>query len=131
MFGNRYFGPRYFGDRYFGQGDSGTPLSVVTTSLPSGINGESYTTTLAATGGTPAYTWSVTVGSLPAWASLDAGTGVISGTVSGAATTSFTVRVTDAASATADQPLSITTSALTAIGASRGGAASLIAIGGM
>jgi hypothetical protein len=62
---------------------------------------------------------------------LDAGTGVISGTISGVATTNFTVRVTDAASATADQPLSITTSALTAIASASGGAGALIAMGEM
>src|SRR5206468_1181701 len=39
--------------------------------------------------------WSVTVGALPAGLTLNASTGVISGTPTGSGTSSFTVRVTD------------------------------------
>ena len=46
---------------------------------------------------------------MPGWASLNASTGVISGTAPGSAgITSFTVRVTDSVAATADQPLTLT-----------------------
>ena len=47
--------------------------------------------TLAATGGTTPYTWSVSAGSLPAGLTLTAETGVISGTPTTAATSTFTV----------------------------------------
>ena len=84
------------------------PPSVTTTSLPNGTQNAAYTTTLAATGGTTPYSWSVSVGTLPAGLTLAASTGVISGTPSATGTTSFTVQVTDANSATATQPLSLT-----------------------
>jgi alpha-tubulin suppressor-like RCC1 family protein len=78
---------------------SSAPLAVTTTSLPGGTAGLTYTATLAATGGTPPYSWSVAAGStLPAGLALDASTGVISGIPSSQGTTSFTVVVTDSAS---------------------------------
>ena len=52
----------------------------------------------SAGGGTPAYTYSL-VGA-PAWMSISATTGAISGTPTAATTTSFTVKVTDSASVT-------------------------------
>ena len=86
------------------------PLSITTTGLPNAVIGKTYLVTLAATGGTPPYTWSISAGSLPGWATLSGSTGVTSGTVTGVpATTSFTVEVTDNASGTATQPLSIVT----------------------
>ncbi len=80
---------------------------VVTTSLPAGEAGTSYSATLAATAGTTPYTWSISSGSLPAGLSLNAGTGAITGIPTVGGTTNFTVQVTDANSMTATQPLSI------------------------
>ena len=103
------------------------PLSIATTSLPSATIGTVYSATLAATGGTPAYTWSISVGSLPSGLSLNTATGAIAGTpAANAATSSFTVQVvgsdfaTTATKATANlsitvnAALSITTTALPA-----------------
>ena len=62
---------------------SAPALSVTTTSLAGGTIGNAYTNqTLQATGGIAPYTWTVTTGSLPAGLSLNASTGVISGTPS-------------------------------------------------
>lgn len=74
-------------------------LSVTTTSLPDARIGVAYSQTLAATGGTTPYSWSISAGSLPAWASLNASTGVISGTPASGETgmSGFTVEVTDSA----------------------------------
>jgi hypothetical protein len=83
-----------------------TPLSVTTTTLPNGTVGTAYSQTLAATGGTSPYTWTNT-GALPAGLTLNASTGVISGTPTAAATSPFTAIVTDAAKGTAQQALSI------------------------
>lgn len=58
--------------------------------------GASFSVDLEATGGNGNYTWSVAPGStLPPGLSINAGTGVISGTLAQAGTFSFTIRVTD------------------------------------
>jgi hypothetical protein len=85
------------------------PVTITTTSLPDGTIGTAYSQTLAATGGTTPYSWAVTTGTLPAGLTLNATTGVISGTPTAAATSSFTVTVTDGGRNTAHQALSITT----------------------
>ena len=74
-----------------------TPSALVITSssLTSGTSGVAYAQTLSATGGTPAYTWSITSGSLPAGLNLAATTGVISGTPTASGTSSFTATVAD------------------------------------
>ncbi len=68
---------------------------ITTTSLPNGQVGTAYSTTLAASGGTSPYTWSLTAGTLPAGLSLSA-SGVISGTPTAAVSAaSLTFKVTD------------------------------------
>ncbi len=84
-------------------------LSITTTSLAGGAVGTAYSQTLAATGGTPPYTWTLQSGALPAGLSLSAA-GAITGTPSTAGTFSFTVQVTDSAAATAVKQLSIVVS---------------------
>ncbi len=86
-------------------------MSITTTSLPGGTVGTAYSQTLVVAGGTAPYTWAVTSGNLPAGLTLDANTGVISGTPTAAATSPFTVSVTDTNTATASQALSITIAA--------------------
>src|SRR5260370_7945617 len=44
---------------------SPSALSVTTTSLAPGQTGQQYSLTLAATGGTPSYKWSISLGTLP------------------------------------------------------------------
>ena len=88
-----------------------TPLALGSTSLANATFGAHYSQTLAASGGTPPYTWSVTGGTLPPGLSLTNSTGVISGTPTTAGTSHFTIKVTDATTPdprTASQPLSIT-----------------------
>jgi len=67
-----------------------------------------YSTTLAASGGTQPYAWTITLGTLPSGLNLNSSTGVISGTPTASGTSSFTVQVTDANSQAATQGLSIT-----------------------
>jgi hypothetical protein len=83
--------------------------SITTTTLPGGEVGAPYSQTLAGTGGTGPYTWSVTAGTLPAGLTLDGATGVISGTPTGSGPATFTITLTDAANQTASQayPVSI------------------------
>lgn len=83
-------------------------LLITTTSLPNGTVGTAYSQTLAASGGTTPYSWSLSVGSLPRGLSLNSASGTISGTPSTAGTSDFTVQVTDNAGNTARQALRIT-----------------------
>jgi Putative Ig domain len=74
------------------------PPAVTSASLPSGVVGNSYNATLQASGGTGTLSWSLAPdSSLPAGLSLNASTGVISGTPSAPGTSNFAVQVTDSA----------------------------------
>ena len=75
---------------------------------PSGQAGVAYSDTLAVTGGTGPFTWSVSCGSLPPGLTLNATTGVLSGTPATVGLYSFTVQVTDSFGLTATQSLSMT-----------------------
>lgn len=101
------------------------PLSVATTGLPNGVQGQAYSATLQSAGGNPPVTWSISAGSLPSWASLNTSTGAITGTPNATGTTTFTVKATDSTTPTAQtatkslsitvvNALSITTSSLPA-----------------
>ncbi len=82
-----------------GGSSNGSPtpsLSVSTTSLPDGQVGTPYSATLAASGGTPSYQWTLTSGALPAGLALTASTGQISGNPTAAVSSDpITVQVTD------------------------------------
>jgi ribosomal protein L24E len=75
------------------------PLSITTPSLPNASVGSQYSATLAATGGTAPYVFSVSSGSLPAGLSLSPA-GVITGAATTQGNSSFTVQVVDAGSPT-------------------------------
>lgn len=64
--------------------------------LADATQGNAYSASLAVSGGTAPYSYSVSSGSLPAGLTLDTGTGVISGTPSALATSTFTITVSDA-----------------------------------
>lgn len=73
------------------------PLSIDTTTLPAASIGTPYGASIVASGGQPAYTFSLAGGSLPAGLSL-APNGTVTGTPTGpTGTSTFTVRVTDSA----------------------------------
>lgn len=83
-------------------------LSLTTSLLANGQVGTAYSQTLTTSGGTSPLAYSLTAGSLPSGLSLDASTGVISGTPASATTASFSLVVSDAKVT----PLTITTSDL-------------------
>ena len=85
-------------------------LAVSTTGLPAGTVTAPYSTQLNATGGTTPYAWTVASGALPAGLTLSS-SGVISGVPSAAGASTFSAKVTDMNLQTAQQSLSITTSA--------------------
>src|SRR6267143_1477992 len=72
-----------------------TPLSITTSSLPSGQVQVSYSTALQATGGTPPYAWSVLSGQLPTNLALSASSGTISGTPTVAGVFSFVIQLSE------------------------------------
>jgi Putative Ig domain len=82
-------------------------LSVATSSLPRMTQHGAYDASLAATGGSAPYSWSIVSGSLPSGLNL-ASTGHISGTPDSPGTSNFTVQVADSTSQTAIKALSIT-----------------------
>jgi hypothetical protein len=86
-----------------------SPLQITTTSLPNAC-GQSYSTTLATSGGSgTGYTWSLSSGSLPDGFTLSPA-GVLSSTGSPLAPVdsySFTVQVTDSAGNLATQPFTL------------------------
>jgi hypothetical protein len=95
------------------------PLEISTTSLPSGQAGVAYSTTLAATGGTPPYTWTTTSGTLPAGLMLAASTGAISGTPTVSVTNlALTFQVKDSGSPAQSKTIDLTLTIATAPGVS-------------
>ena len=85
-------------------------LQITTTSLPAATVDLPYNATLAATGGVPPYTWSITQGSLPGGLTLNSSTGQVSGTPTVSGNFNFTVQATDSGNppATATAPLALT-----------------------
>ena len=83
-------------------------LYITTPAPATGQVSQAYSYPFAAAGGTGSgYTWSAT--SVPSWATLNATTGILSGTPNAAAVTDVTVTVTDSAGNTASLPVVLTT----------------------
>jgi hypothetical protein len=83
-------------------------LTITSVPLPGGTVGVPYSQTLAGSGGTPPYTWSVSSGALPPGLQLNASTGVITGTPNSTGPNLFTVTLTDSTGLTAQQQQNIT-----------------------
>jgi hypothetical protein len=89
---------------------AGPALSIPTTALPGGMVGSPYgPVPVQVIGGTSPYTWTTSVGTLPAGLSLNSSSGQISGTPTTVGTSNFTIQVKDSSTTiqTATQPLSI------------------------
>jgi hypothetical protein len=82
-------------------------LRFSTPSLPDAVERSSYSQTLAATGGTPPYSWRVSTGNLPDGLTLNSSTGVISGTPAKSGSVAFTLEVSDSTTLKATQNFSI------------------------
>ena len=99
-------------------------LAITSSSLPSGKVGTTYSATLAATGGIPPYSWSITSGTLPAGLSLNAASGAITGAPTAAASNvALTFQVSDSEKApqTKSTALSLTIAAAPSSGGGGGG----------
>lgn len=88
--------------------NSNCPVIVINeTSLPTIFANTPYSQTLTLTGGTSPYTYTVTSGTLPTGITLDANTGVVSGTSTDIGSFTITVTVTDANGCTGTQTFTI------------------------
>jgi uncharacterized protein (TIGR03437 family) len=86
------------------------PTITTPAALPLGTVGMAYSDTLAASGGKPPYSWSVTSGALPNGLTLSS-SGTIAGVPTSAGTANFTVQVSDSSAETASVVFSLTISA--------------------
>jgi Tol biopolymer transport system component len=84
-----------------GGGGSSADFAVSTTAADFGVVGNTYTSTLAVTGGTAPFTWTLFGGVLPTGLSLNAGTGVVNGTPTAVENPTAVVTVTDSTGKTA------------------------------
>ena len=82
-------------------------ITISTTTLPPAVQGSSYAAAVEASGGVPPYAWTLQSGALPAGIGLDGATGTFSGTATESGDFPVTIRVTDAASETADVQLAL------------------------
>ncbi len=92
-------------------GDTGGQISITTTALPGATVGQSYSAQLSASDGTEAVSGSWSVQGLPEGLSLDASTGLISGTPAAAGSYTLTVGFTADSGGGAQTSLNLTVSA--------------------
>ena len=85
------------------------PVITSNSPLPAGTVGVNYSQTLAASGGTPPYIWTVTTGTLPAGLSLNSAT--ISGTPTTAGASNFSIQVSDSQGLIATKSFSLSINA--------------------
>jgi len=91
-------------------------LSITTSTLMGGMVGANYSQTVAASGGSTPYTWSLAPGaSLPQGLSLNSATGQISGTPAITGASVFTIQVTDINSNLASKSLTLAVAAALSI----------------
>lgn len=117
------------------------PPTITTTSLATATAGTFYNVTLALSGGTAPFKWTVTSGTLPAGLGFNGNSATINGTPTGASSGSVTFEVTDAAGLSSSRaftlsvnpPPALTITTTTLAGATNGTAYSqtLLATGGV
>ncbi|HTV50533.1 MAG TPA: putative Ig domain-containing protein, partial [Steroidobacteraceae bacterium] len=97
-----------------------SPVGITTSSLPSALVGQAYSVTLAASGGTTPYSWSLSSGTLPSGLSLNGATGAISGTPTATASTALTFKVQDSSSPQQSATLTLTLAVVSVVGITTG-----------
>ncbi len=87
------------------------PIAIGPDTLPAGTVGSPYSATIAASGGTPPYTYSLSASFLPAGLTLDGNTGIISGFPAAASSTGFRIAAADSNGAMCFRDYQIVTTA--------------------
>lgn len=93
----------------------GCAITITPPTLPNGQLGVAYSQPLTQSGGTGAVTWTISIGSLPNNLTLNAATGLISGTPVANGVFNFTVKATDASNCMATKAYTLTVSSCPAI----------------
>jgi Putative Ig domain len=88
-----------------------TQLAITTSSLSAAVVDSPYVGTMSASSGTPPYQWKISTGALAPGIELETSTGALAGITSYPGQYSFTVKVTDSASHSASQSLTLAVSA--------------------
>lgn len=96
--------------------------SITTASLASGQVGTAYSQTIAVSGGTAPYQFSISAGTPPAGLSLDGAKGILSGTPSAVGSFKLTIAVEDQASAATSQSYTLEIAAAGGVGITSGAA---------
>jgi hypothetical protein len=99
-------------------------VTVSPTTLPNATANSAFNVMLSATGGSGSYTFAVTAGSLPSWLTLDATTGLLSGTPTSTGTSSFTITATDSSGVAGSQAYTLTVDPASSLTVSPGALAS-------
>lgn len=111
---------------WFTPAEAPAPITITTSTLPSGTVNSPYTATLAAN--VSGATWEISSGSLPAGLTLNSSTGAITGMPTAEGTSTFTVKAASG-SQSAEKTLSITvTQSIIGIGSSGGGCESFFSV---
>ena len=87
--------------------DGPSTLTISTTALSDGTQGQAYSATLAASGGEGGYTWSISAGTLPSGLTLSASSGSISGAPTDVQSAAFAVDVASGDGHVANRALTI------------------------
>ena len=95
-----------------------TGVTILTTALPIGIEGQPYTAEVTAAGGTPPYTYRIAAGTLPTGISFDSQTGRFSGTAAqpGSSLLTFEAADTNAETTQTQMTMTITSASAGGIG---------------
>ncbi len=93
-------GLNYSGNQTYSVTIGAPTLAITPANLPAATAEAAYSQTIVASGGTAPYTYAISAGALPAGLSINATSGVLSGTPTAAGNFNFNVRATDSSTGT-------------------------------
>lgn len=97
-------GGPYTGSRSYSVAIAAPTIVISPSTIPGGTVGSSYSQTISANGGSGAFSYSVTIGTLPVGLSLNSATGALTGTPTATGQSTFTITATDSVATGAGAP---------------------------